>query len=107
MKYLVTLILLVSSGSLYAEDYTIKICNVQAQSYSNSVYIEPCENWASKNNCPNGDWITWDASAFQGQAMYSSAMAALLADKKVTVRLDGSTCEAFDVTTMIRLSNKS
>ena len=36
--------------------------------------------------------------------MYSTALAALLADKYVTVRLNGSSCASYDVTQMIRMN---
>ncbi len=107
MKLLGFVVVFLFSGAVAAADYSIKICNIQAQTDRDDVFIQPCENWTSKNSCSNGGWITWSANSFQGQAMYSSAMAALMADKNVTVRFDGSTCNTFDVTSMIRLSSES
>ena len=105
MKILLSMLCVFVSFSSLAADYDIEVCKVQAVSYRNDVYIQPCNKWISKNNCPNDDWITWDASAFQGQAMYSTAMAAMLANKKITVRFDGSSCNTFDITTMVRMNN--
>ena len=104
MKYLWGMLFFLISGPALTADYVIKICDIQAMSYRDDVYIQPCDQWQSKNGCPLHDWITWDASVFQGQAMYSTAMAALLSDKNVTVRLEDNSCNTFDVTTMIRLS---
>ena len=98
------LILLCFSAFVHSTDYKIKVCDIQSHSTSNSTYISPCGGWPSKNNCPHNGWITWDMSQFQGQAMYSTALAALLADKYVTVRLDGSSCASYDVTQMIRMN---
>ncbi|MCL2914645.1 hypothetical protein L2725_12790 [Shewanella corallii] len=93
----------VFSANSEAADYVIRICDMQSHSNSNSAYIRPCDYWSSKNGCPGTTWLTWDMSKFQGQAMYSTAMAALVADKKVTVRLDGRSCSHYDITSMIRL----
>ncbi|WP_064791926.1 hypothetical protein [Shewanella woodyi] len=92
------------SVTAHSGDHKIKVCDIQSHSTSNSTYISPCGGWQSKNNCPHNGWITWDMSQFQGQAMYSTALAALLADKYITVRLNGSSCASYDVTQMIRMS---
>ena len=98
------LILLCFSVSVHSTDHRIKVCDIQSHSDSDSTYISPCGGWQSKNNCPHNGWITWDMSQFQGQAMYSTALAALLADKYITVRLNGSSCASYDVTQMIRMN---
>jgi len=92
-------------SAVYATDYKVdEICAVQASNASNTVYIQPCGGWASRSSCNHGNYIEWDASTFQGQAMYASAMTALVAGKSVTVRLNSNDCESFDKTQMIRIN---
>jgi len=87
-----------------AQDYEVSVCRLQSHSNSSQAYLQPCETWVSKNQCQNGIWVTWDTSKFEGQLMYSTAMAAMLAEKTVTLRLDGASCNSYDITTMIRIN---
>ena len=86
----------------FAGDHTIQICQVQAQNESNNAYIAPCGGWTTKSGCDGGSWLTWDMSQFQGQAMYSSALAAMMAEKTVVVRTT-DTCNHYDKIKMIRI----
>ena len=65
--------------------------NTQSHTDKNIAFMRPCE-WKSKNSCPIDYWVAWDMSKNQGEAMYSTALTALVAEKQVTVRLDGSSC---------------
>ena len=108
MKYIyLTGVLFISGGLQQATgaDYEIKVCDLQAHNTSDNAYLKPCGDWLSKNGCTSG-WITWDASKFQGKAMYSASLAALAAGKNIKVRLNGSSCNTYDVTTMIRISSQ-
>ncbi|WP_298768808.1 hypothetical protein [uncultured Shewanella sp.] len=104
MKYLTAATLLLLPITSFAADYIIEVCEIQAMNDSNIAYIKPCENWVSKSNCDNG-YIAWDMSKFQGQTMYSTALAALMANKKVRVRTNGSCSGVYDNTNMIRVQN--
>jgi hypothetical protein len=112
MKKLISLTLVLLSMSISvssnAEDFEITVCNLQTHSDSDQAYLEPCGGWPSKNGC-NSTWLSWDMATFQGATMYSTALAALIANKRIKVRMDGSTCNILnqDVTTMIRISNQS
>ena len=88
----------------YAADYDITICKIQSHSTNNNAYIKPCAGWGSKNGCLGGGWLTWDISRGQGAHMYNTALEAFRTGDTVTVRLDGSSCQRYDVTSMIRAS---
>ena len=72
--------------------------------YRNQAYIHPCTPWISQNGCSDGNWLTWNMVSYQGKTMYETALKTLLENKKVTVRLNGSSCNGYDVTTMIRIN---
>lgn len=88
-----------------ATDYEIKVCRLQSHSTSNAAYLKPCDTWETKNVC-KANWVAWDVSEFQGEAMYSTALAALLAGSTVHVRVDGESCYGgYDEITMIRIDS--
>ncbi|MCO7223394.1 hypothetical protein [Pleionea sp. CnH1-48] len=93
------------SVSATAADHKFKICDLQSHTGSNSAYMKPCNGWTSKNSCPGNGWLTWDISVGQGKSMYATALTALSTDKSVTVRLDGSSCNHYDKTSMVRMSH--
>lgn len=106
MKYLIVFSTLLFASILQAADYDVDVCALQAQSTNNTAFLQPCNGWQSQNNCPSGEWITWNMSEFQGEAMYSTALSALMANKKVKVRLDGYSCNGnYDNTSMVRILN--
>ena len=88
-----------------AADYSVYVCSIQAHPDRAEVYMKPCGNWLSKNNCPGDGYVAWKiAPEGNGEVMYSTAMAAMLADKKVTLRLDGSSCTRhYDASQMVRI----
>lgn len=99
--FLMCLVLTISVKS-YSADYTISsICMLQT-SDNGRAYLSPCEGWTSKNSCSNG-WITWDIKTDSGKLMYSNALTAFASDKRITVRMNGSSCAGYDVTNMIRI----
>ncbi len=106
MKIRIALACIASFTSLSAysyDDYSISsICHLQANENGN-IYLQPCEGWSSKNSCSSGHWVTWDGSTEGGKAMYSTALTAFTTGKRVLVRMDGSSCNRYDVTSMIRL----
>lgn len=78
------------------------ICRIQIQD-NNKAYISPCDGWTTKNGCLHtGPWITWKVDNEAGKLMYSTALSAYAANKPVMIRLDGSLCDGYDVTRMIR-----
>ncbi|MDF5406035.1 hypothetical protein [Vibrio parahaemolyticus] len=106
MKIKVFMIGVISLISLhaYSGDHSISsVCNLQSDE-DGRVYLQPCEGWTSKNNCPTGIWVTWNGGTAGGKLMYSTALTALTANKKVIVRKDGSSCQGYDVVNMIRIS---
>ena len=89
-------------SSAYAVDYNIQVCDLQSHSNVNHAYLKPCGEWASKNSC--GDtYVTWNMNSFQGKAMYTTALAALLADKEVRVRMAPGCSAGYDVISMVRI----
>ena len=105
MKKLLLIAMVFLGSQAFAADYSFNVCKLQSHTDRDTAYIAPCGGWTSKNNCPSDGWLQWNMSSFQGQAMYSTAMAAMLSGKQVTVRLDGSSCAGYDTTTMIRINN--
>ena len=104
-KYMFFLLALTSISDTYAADFNIKVCALQSHSDGTRAYLMPCDNWATQNNCTSGGWIGWDMSQSNGQAMYSTALAALTTDSRLTVRLDGATCTGqYDTTSMARIN---
>ncbi|RDH41777.1 hypothetical protein [Zooshikella ganghwensis] len=103
-KLICIIILYIFVGNAYATDtdFIIKICSIQSHTNSSQAYIKPCGNWTSKNNCSPG-YITWNLSTGEGKSMYAAALNAFALNASVSVRLDGSSCHSYDVTTMIRL----
>lgn len=92
------------SPAALAVDVKVQVCDLQSHTDKNAAFMRPCE-WKSKNSCPSDHWVAWDMSQHQGEAMYSTALTALIAEKEVTVRLDGSSCLAqYDEVSMIRIS---
>ena len=103
-KPLIICCLLAASLSSYAADYDVEVCSLQSHDVIDIVYMGVCGGWTSKNSCNAGGYIAWDMSKFQGKAMYSTALAALTAGKRVRVRLNGQTCHgSYDATYMIRI----
>ena len=86
-------------------DYQMTVCSIQAYSDRAKVYLRPCGTWVSKNNCPSDHYLAWKITPKgNGEVMYSTAMAAMLSDKKVTLRLNGSSCTRnYDSNLMIRI----
>lgn len=86
-------------------DEEVSICQIQAQA-DNRVYIKPCERRESKNSCGSGLWVAWTLNDNPGTtAMYSTALSAYMAGKKVTLRFtesDNSCVGLYDETKMIR-----
>lgn len=105
MKYRViaVLSLLFFSLSSSAADYTVSVCKIQI-GLSGKAYLSPCGGWPTKNQCTANNWLTWDANTKPGQMMYSTALAATAANKKITLRLNGAVCDHYDVTSMIRFN---
>lgn len=112
MKQLVlAMSLLFVSLTAFSGDYSINVCKVQAHT-SEIAYLYPCDesgnsNWESKNNCNSDTWVSWDMEAGQGQAMYSTALAAMLSDKTITVRVSGVSDDcngSYDSTSMVRIN---
>ena len=75
-----------------AADYDIKVCALQTHDTGSTAFLQVCDDWESKNQCDGNHYVTWNMDEFQGKAMYSSALAAMMSDKEVKVRLDGETC---------------
>lgn len=92
------------SGNALASSYKVgKICKVQVMNNSNIAYISPCSVWSSVSGGSDG-WICWDMNSGQGEAMYTSAMAAFLSGKIVTVWIDeNDTTQTYDSTVQIRI----
>ncbi|MCW8090201.1 hypothetical protein [Alteromonas sp. ASW11-130] len=92
------------SFSANAVDKEVSICSLQI-SDNGSGYLAPCGGWASQNSCNSGGWITWDAKTEAGKIFYSTALTALVSEKKVKLRFNGSQCAgSYDVTQMVRIS---
>jgi len=88
----------------FAADIDVTICKLQVND-NGKAYMSPCEGWTTKNGCPStAPWITWSMSSDAGKIMYSTALVGLTTGMKVTVRVDGSTCDSFDVTSMIKVT---
>ena len=94
---------LLNNETVAAGDYSFRVCQLQSHTDRNSAYIRPCTPWVSQNGCA-GTWLTWEMSSYQGKSMYDTALKALLEGREVTVRLNGSSCNGYDVTTMIRIN---
>lgn len=108
MKKLLLITSLILAQSVKAADYEIKVCEIQSHTDGTSGLMKPCADsngnfWTSKNGCPSPTWVRWEMNEGQGQAMYSTALAALMADKSIKVRLDGSSCNQYDEITMVRI----
>ncbi len=88
------------SGNVFAEEvfYDIgKICAVQAYN------ILPCEGWVSVAG-NHDEWISWAPTIWNADMMHSDAMAAMLAEKEVLVRVDTTNNDGFyDRITVIRV----
>jgi len=107
MKYLLLFLVLflpTTNVSAQQENITIQVCELQATTLTNNVFLRPCEEWISRNNCPANNFVMWDVTAFQGQTMYQTAQAALLANREITIRTDGTSCGPFDRIVLIRLA---
>ncbi|WNO07829.1 hypothetical protein [Teredinibacter sp. KSP-S5-2] len=103
VAFTLILFLLASRGS-FAEDIDVTVCKLQVNDNGNA-YMSPCEGWTTKNNCPStAPWITWSLDSVAGKVMYSTALVGLTTGMKVTVRVDGSTCNGYDVTSIIKVS---
>ena len=82
----------------------VEVCSVQSHVSGDSALLKACDKRTSYNGCLSGEWIAWDSSQDEGSKMYSTVLTALVAEKKVTVRLDGSSClGSYDATSIIRL----
>ena len=105
IKFLVFLTVFFVFQVAQAADYSVHVCSIQAHPDREEVYMRPCGNWLSKNNCPSDGYLAWKITpGGNGEVMYSTAMAAMLADKKVTLRLDGSSCtKNYDSNLMVRI----
>ena len=107
MKHYVNIVavcLLLFSLSSNADDVVIKVCSLQSHSNGNGAYLKPCGAWTTFNGCPSGAWVAWKMSEFQGQAMYSTALTALVSGLDVNIRLDGVSCfGSYDEITMVRI----
>ncbi len=105
MRVLV-LILTLLSNVAFAGIYEVEVCKVQSQT-NDTGFLYPCDkSWVSKNNC-GGSWVVWDMSEGQGKAMYSTALAAMLFNKTITLRVsgvDGECIKSYDITSMIRIN---
>lgn len=102
-KIAITLFAIVGASQSYSADYEITVCTLQAND-NGKAYILPCEGWTTKNNCPStAPWITWNTSSDAGKIMYSTALTAFAAGNKISVRTDGSTCDSYDVTSIISI----
>ncbi|MDG9670786.1 hypothetical protein ONV78_23815 [Hahella sp. CR1] len=104
MKKLCMALLTLLPLSAQAADYDVTVCSVQAMNNSDYGFLMPCGGWPSKSNCPNQNWVTWDMSKSQGTAMFSAALTALTTGQSVTIRLDGSSCNGYDITQMVRIN---
>ena len=82
----------------------VEVCSVQSHVSGDSALLKACDKRTSYNGCLSGGWIAWVSSQDEGSKMYSTALTALVAEKKVAVRLDGSSClGSYDATSIIRL----
>lgn len=89
-----------------AADYTITdICHVQISGGGSKGLLYPCTTWVSVSGCANG-WIAWEINTNEGKILYASALAAMLNNKSVVVRIDpNDACVGnYDKTSMIRVS---
>lgn len=100
----VAVFILLTSLSLKADDIAIKVCSLQSHSNGHGAYLKPCDSWVTFNGCASGHWVAWKMNEFQGQAMYSTALTALVSGIDVNIRLDGASCiGTYDEITMVRL----
>lgn len=106
-RCLFVFVVFICSQSLHAADYDVNVCSVQSHPERKTVYMSPCGGWESKNNCPNNKFVSWSiVPEGNGELMYSTALAAMLSDKRVSLRLDGSSCAAgYDAISMVRIIN--
>lgn len=103
-KILVGIVLcFISLGARAADHKNIEVCSVQSHSNGAYAFIEVCGGWVSKSGCPGANYIAFNMSTHQGKSMLSTATAALLSDKFISVRLTNGSCHSYDLTTMIRL----
>ena len=107
---LVAGVIFVAPIYVHASDYNVEVCALQSQSTSNAAFLQPCGGWERKTGCAiSNNWITWDMSHAGGNAMYSTALTALVSGKRVKVRIndngmgDKDCVGNYDATTMIRL----
>lgn len=111
MKWIAVIALISIFSVSNAADYTVKICELQTHTTSNNALLKPCANengeyWQSKiPNCSANIWVGWDMNLNQGQSMYSTALAAFMANKPIKLRIeDGYLCTGnYDSTSMIRI----
>jgi hypothetical protein len=104
MKYIVLSLLLLITPIAFSADYAVSICALQSHSNTNSAFFKVCEARQSVNGCQSGAWIAWNMNEFQGQAMYSTALAALASGLNIIVRLNGADCIGqYDETSMMRI----
>ena len=101
--YKIFTVLMFFSACSIAESYKIKVCGVQASPKHDTVHLQPCQTWMSKSSCPNNGYLEWDASKFQGQAMYSTALTAFVSGNFVLVNLVADDCGSFDRVSFLRI----
>ena len=108
MKYLLLiLVCFFSITNTHAQsaqsNVTIQVCELQATTLTDTVFLRPCGEWISLNGCPANNFVMWNVSSFQGRAMYEAAQIALLENREIIIRTDGQTCNPFDFITLVRL----
>jgi hypothetical protein len=104
VKTIFLLIIVLASFNASAEDVVINVCGLQSHSNMNGAYLKPCEKWVTKNGCQDGSWVAWNMGEFQGNAMYSTALTALVSGLNVAIRIDGASCHGrYDEITMVRI----
>ena len=97
-------IMALSCSTAFSLDQEVSICALQSESTGDRAFLRICGSRISVNGCDSSLYAVWDMTDHQGAAMYSTALAAFMGDKKVIIRLDEKTCSGlYDVTTMIRI----
>lgn len=89
----------------FAGDYAGQtICALQMD-ITGRVVLQPCSAWVAKNSCANDGWVQWyeDESQGGGKGMHAIALAAMISNKTVMLRISNDCSGQWDHLNAIRI----
>jgi hypothetical protein len=80
------------------------ICALQMDTNGRAV-LQPCDAWIAKNSCANNGWVEWYENEGQGggKGMHAIALAAMVSNKTVMLRIGNDCSGQWDHLTAIRI----